>query len=134
MTDKPREKVDPTTGEITKDDEQIRPFAEMLTVFDSGAAHAEASRGLHDLVAAVQALGKKGGLTIAVDVVPMKGTSDQVVVTAQVNVKLPKGDPASRMFFVDNAGNLVRNDPRQLAFEGMRVIEPQPARTVNLEN
>jgi len=45
--------VNTTTGEIV-DEIQIRPFAELLTMLDHGQAHAEASRALHDLVAAVR--------------------------------------------------------------------------------
>lgn len=132
MTDKPPAGVDPTTGEVKHDDEEVhvRPFAEMLTILDRGAAHAEASRGLHDLVASVQAIGRAGGLTIAIEVKPLKGAKDQLILTAQVTVKLPKSDPTSQMFFVDNAGNLTRNDPRQLEFEGMRVVEPAAPRTI----
>lgn len=119
------------TGEVLGDDRQIRPFAELLTMLDSGTAHAEASRGLADLIASVRDTGKAGALSIAVKIAPLKGAGDQVIVQAQVTVKLPKSEPGSAVFWIDDAGNLSRNDPRQLAFEGMRVVEPAPAKTVN---
>lgn len=119
------------TGEVLDDERQIRPFAEILTSLDRGTAHAEASRGLADLIASVMDTGKKGGLSIAVEIAPLKGSKNQVVVTSQVTVKLPKSEPGSGVFWIDAAGNLSRNDPAQLAFEGMRVIEPEPARTVD---
>jgi hypothetical protein len=133
VTDKLPPNLNLQTGELT-DEVQIRPFAEMLTILDRGEAHAAASRGLHDLIGAVQALGRKGGLTISIEVAPLKGTQDQLILTAQVTTKMPKADPTSQMFFVDQSGNLSRNDPRQMEIDGLRVVEPAPARIVNLEN
>jgi hypothetical protein len=130
VTDKPPI-ANRETGEVLDEERQIRPFAELLTMLDRGTAHAEASRGLADLVAAVRDTGKKGALAIAVEIAPLKGSANQVVVTAQVTVKLPKSEPGSGVFWVDDAGNLSRNDPQQLAFEGMRVVEPEPTRTVD---
>lgn len=121
---------DEKTGEVI-DGPQIRPFAELLTTLDHGAAHAEASRALHDLVQAVLATGKAGTMTIAVGLKPLKGSTDQLIVAAQVTAKPPKSEPASAVFFADDAGNLTRNDPRQLQLDGLRVVEPKPTRTVN---
>jgi hypothetical protein len=120
--------VDPKTGEL---DEQIRPFAELLTILDRGAAHAEASRALHDLVAAVRDTGKKGSMSVALVLSPLKGSHDQLVVAAQVTAKPPKSEPAAAIFYADDDGNLTRHDPRQLEIDGVRVVEPKPARTVN---
>lgn len=129
MTDDPI--ANKETGEVLDDERQIRPFAELLTMLDRGTAHAEASRGLADLIASVRDTGKKGSLSIAVDIAPLKGAHNQVVVQAQVTVKLPKSEPGSAVFWIDDGGNLSRTDPRQLEFEGMRVVEPAPAKTVN---
>lgn len=134
-TPKPHEPppgVDPATGEITHDDAEVhvRPFAEMLTILDRGAAHDEASRSLHDLIAAVVDLGRKGSLTIAIEVSPLKGMKDQVVLTAQVTTKMPKADATSQMFFVDQSGNLTRSDPRQPQIEGLTIVETRPNRVV----
>jgi hypothetical protein len=123
--------VDTTTGEIV-DEIQIRPFAELLTMLDHGQAHAEASRALHDLVAAVRDTGKQGAMTINLKLAPLKGNIDQLVVAAQVTSKPPKSEPSAAMFFVDDAGNLVRNDPRQPEIDGLRMVEPKPAKTVNI--
>jgi hypothetical protein len=123
--------VDLSTGEVT-DEPQVRPFAELLTVLDHGAAHAEASRLLHDLVAAVQAAGKKGTMSIVLQVAPLKGSTSQVVVAAQVSSKPPKGEPAAAVFFLDDDGNLTRHDPKQLELDGLRVVEPKPAKTINV--
>ncbi len=123
--------VDLSTGEVT-DDIPVRPFAELMMLLDHGVAHAEASRALHDLVAAVRDAGKKGSMSIVLTVSPLKGSDAQVVVGAQVTAKPPKSEPAAAVFFLDDTGNLVRNDPRQLEMDGLRVVEPKPAKTVNV--
>jgi len=121
---------DPKTGEVI-DGPQIRPFAELLTTLDHGAAHAEASRVLHDVVTAVRDTGKPGSVTIQISLKPLKGSTDQLVIAAQVGSKLPKSEPSAAVFFLDDDGNLSRHDPRQLQIDGLRVVEPKPTRTVN---
>lgn len=121
--------VDPNTGEIS-DEEHVRPFAELLTLLDHGAAHAEASRALHDLVAAVRDTGKAGAMNIKIVVKPVSGSSHQMLVAAVVTAKPPQSDPGAAVFFTDDAGNLVRHDPRQPEIEGLTVVEPKPTRTV----
>jgi hypothetical protein len=133
VSDTPIPGVDPKTGEVLDDEEQVKPFAEMLSIFDNGSAHEQASRGLHDLIDAVQTVGRKGGVTIAIEVSPLKGSADQVVVTAQVTVKLPKQDTTSSMFFVDRKGNLSRQDPRQPVITGLQIAKPIPARVVGVK-
>lgn len=135
MTDRPPDNVDPKTGEILEDDKQIRPFAELLTILDRGSAHAEASRALNDLVAAVRDTGKKGSMTVSIELGPLKGSSDQLLVAARVTAKPPKSEPGAAVFYIDDAGNLTRHDPRQMALEldGLRVVEPPPARVVGTD-
>lgn len=126
--------ADPRTGEIPDGEGQIRPFAELMTMLDHGTVHAEASRGLHDLTAAVRDTGKAGTMTITLKLAPLKGNTDQLVIQAQVATKPPKSEPTSAIFYVDNSGNLVRNDPRQPEIDGLRVVEPKAARTVHVGN
>ena len=121
---------DPRTGEVLDDEQQIRPFAELLHVLDRGAAHAEASRALHDLVAAVADTGKVGTMTLTVKLAPLKGSTEQIMVEARVASKPPKSDPGAALFWRDRSGNLVRNDPNQPEIDGIRVVEPKPARVV----
>lgn len=119
------------TGEVL--DEQVRPFAELLTILDKGTAHAEASRALHDLVAAVADTGKAGTMTLTIKLAPLKGSTDQIVVAAQVTAKPPKSEPGAAIFWRDKSGNLVRNDPNQPEIDGLRVVEPKPAKVVGGE-
>lgn len=125
--------ADTKTGEVLDEDQQVRPFAELLTVLDHGSAHAEASRCLHDLTNAVADTGKPGHIVIKIEVKPLKGTDSQLIVTAHVASKMPRTEPAASVFFRDNSGNLTRNDPKQLALDGLRVVEPKPAKVVTPE-
>jgi len=127
--------ADTATGEVLgeNENEQIRPFAELLTILDRGSVHAEASRCLHDLTNAVADTGKAGNLVIKVEVKPLKGSDDQLLVTAQVASKMPKSEAAASLFYRDASGNLTRNDPKQLALDGLRVVEPKPAKVVTDE-
>jgi hypothetical protein len=120
--------ADPRTGELP--DERVQPFAELMTLLDKGEVHAEASRALHDLVAAVADVGKPGTLTITVKLAPLKGSSEQLIVSAQVSAKAPKSEPSNAIFWVDKGGALVRNDPHQPVIDGLRIVEPKAARVV----
>jgi hypothetical protein len=112
--------VDPDTGEI-----QVRPFADVLRDLGRGAVIDEAAVLLQDLVRAVRDYGKKGTFTLKVEVQPMKGDARALMVTAKADAKPPAGEPVSGVFFTDDVGNLVQNDPRQ----------PQlPLRELNREN
>lgn len=123
--------VNPDTGEIS-DDEHLRPFAELLTILDHGSAHAEATRALHDLVAAVADTGKAGSMTLKISLKPVSGSRGQFLVSAVVQARPPQSDPGAAVFWADDSGNLTRSDPNQPEIEGLRVVEPKPVRTVNL--
>lgn len=100
--------VDETTGEI-----QVRPFADILRDLGRGAVIDEAAVMLQDLVRAVRGYGKKGSFTLKVEVAPMKGDSEALLVHAKADSRPPSGEAVSAVFFADDHGNLLRDDPRQ---------------------
>lgn len=89
----------------------IRPFADVLRDVGKGSVVDEAAVMLADLVLAVRDTEKKGRLVLTVEVVYLKG-SGQLGVSASAVSRPPKGTPITAIFFADNTGNLVRNDPR----------------------
>lgn len=101
--------VNEETGEL-----QVRPFADILRELNQGSVIDEAAVMLQDLVKAVRERGKKGTLTLRVDVQPMKGDAAALVVSAQATAKPPAGEPTSAVFFADEPGNLLRENPAQL--------------------
>lgn len=92
-----------------------KPFAAFITEQRRGGLHGELSEALQLLVLAVDEHRKAGTLTLTLKIQP---NGDGIVtVTDKVVVKAPEGERGSAIFFVDSAGNLVRNDPRQLTVD-----------------
>lgn len=105
------------------DETVVRPFADWLREQGGGRTHDELSEGLTDLVAAVQATGKGGSLTLTINLKPLeKGNTNALIVTDKVTVKRPLLERSASVFFPDRAGNLHRNDPNQLAFDSLRDV------------
>jgi len=72
----------------------------------------EADTGLAELVRAVRETGRKGKVTVVLEVRPYKGNDINVEVAAAVSGALPKAEPRAGLFFVSGDGYLTRDDPR----------------------
>lgn len=99
----------------------------MLLDIGGGRLHARLSEQLADLSAAVTETGKKGSLVLKIEVKPLpKADQNTLVVTGSSGAKVPEPDDASptSVFFADDAGNLSRNDPRQMQLP-LRVDSPK---------
>ncbi len=98
------------------DDRQVKPFSATLQELAGGTVAARLAEQLQELTNAVTETGKKGTLTLTLQVAPLKpGNVTNLVVTAKTVLKAPEDDSAtpSSVFFTDAAGNLTRDDPRQ---------------------
>lgn len=100
----------------------VRSFAEWLHELRGGAALAELSGALHELIGAVEAFGKPGELRLTLKVKPEADA--MVSVVDDVVLKKPTAARKPTMWFVDEHANLRRNDPRQQAFE-LRALPPR---------
>lgn len=107
--------------------QQVRPFAAVLQDINNGTLADQLALDVQDLVRAVRDLGRKGTLTLKVEVAPRKGNSSALNVTARRELKLPQEEPVESVFFADGEGNLLRDDPRQMALPLRQVERPQPA-------
>jgi len=98
-----------------------------------GAALAEASDELTKLVAAVRHTGKKGRLTLAIDVEPASA-GDSVVLQLRddLTVKMPRLPKGGSIFFAAEDGTLQRSDPRQKEFQLREVPKTNPAPLVTV--
>lgn len=99
-------------------------ITEVLMEIRGGAALKDAGAELAEVVAAVKATGKKGSITLKIDIEPDK--TDDTVVTFQpdITVKKPKKPYAKGIFFVDEkTGRVSREDPRQLEMLAEREAE-----------
>jgi hypothetical protein len=118
----------------TEDGRHVRPFAEFLQQQRRGLLHGELSDGLHDLLQAVKDTGKAGSLTFQIKVKPAaKGNAEQVLISDLVSVKKPAVERPESIFFLDDNGNLTRQDPRQqeLPLKVVERAEPTEAKAVS---
>lgn len=103
-----------STTEEAPEEPQVKPFAAFLQETAAGRTHDELSQGLHDLIEAVKDTGKAGKLQLTISVKPAaKNNRDAVNVTDMVVIKAPTGERPESFFFIDTAGNLTRENPRQ---------------------
>jgi hypothetical protein len=92
----------------------VRPFADVLSEISKGTVADEAATELAKLVAAVQETGKKGSVTVTIQVAPYKGNDEVVNVSAAVIAKPPRAETPTSIFYTSADGNLSRNDPNAL--------------------
>lgn len=109
---------------------RVRPFADVLRDVGRGAVIDEAAHQLQTLVREVRESGKKGTLTLKVEVAPMKGNADVVALAVRADLKLPAGEPLAAVMFYDDDGNLLRDDPKQLQLS----LREVPRETKELKN
>lgn len=91
-----------------------RTFTDFLNEQSNGATLEALTDGLRDLTARVQTTGRTGTLTLIVKVEAIKGT-DALGVSDEIRLKLPDHLRDGSVMFTDRDGNLVGNDPKQLA-------------------
>lgn len=89
----------------------VPQIAHVLAQINRGALADEAAAMMADLVQEVSHIGRKGSLTITVEVAPFTGNNDTVQLSGRVTVKPPSRDPHAGVFFYDEHGGLSRNDP-----------------------
>jgi hypothetical protein len=107
--------TDPTTGEIT----EKAPVAAFLASHLNGRTEEELSAEFHTLLESVRAHGKKGSMTITIVVEPPANgvESAPLPIGVESAVKAPKPTPVKSLYFLDDDGLPVREDPRQMAIE-----------------
>lgn len=86
---------------------------DVLSQIRGGAALTDANKELRAVVMAVKSTGKKGSITLKIDIEPDK--TDETVVTFQpdVTIKVPRKPYAKGLFYVSENGDVSREDPRQ---------------------
>lgn len=103
-------------------DEQIssiRPAMDTLREIRGGRMLDELAVKLHDAVSAVEALGKKGIVSLHITIAPFgtKGVAGALAVTAEIDSKLPKPESETTLLFIDGDGNLTPQQTRQREME-----------------
>ncbi|MFB7589331.1 hypothetical protein [Streptomyces sp. NPDC056169] len=105
--------------ETSTDEQATAPVAAFLASHLNGRTDEELSRELHGLLEAVRTHGKKGSLTITIVVDPPANGVDSapMPIGVESTVKAPKPTPVKSLYFLDDEGQPVREDPRQLAMD-----------------
>jgi hypothetical protein len=91
---------------------EVPQLAHVLAQINQGHLADEAASMLADLVQEVTAIGRKGTLTLTIEIAPFTGNNDTVQLSGKVAAKPPSRDPHAGLFFYDEHGGLNRNDPR----------------------
>lgn len=105
------------------------PFSQHLAYLERGALDAVATEKLRELVAAVMATGKKGSLTLKLELSKDNNTDTVVRVRGEVSTKIPAFDRPNSYLFGTFDGDLLRNDPEQGRLSLGPVEVPAPATT-----
>jgi hypothetical protein len=91
-----------------------RDFTDFLHEQSRGATHTALTDGLRELVARVKDTDRPGTLTLIIKVEPLKGTHG-LGITDEIRLKLPDYQREGSVMFTDRNGDLVGDDPKQLA-------------------
>jgi hypothetical protein len=90
---------------------EVPQLAHVLAQINHGALADEAAALLADLVQQVSHIGRKGTLSLTIEVKPFTGSNDTVQLSGKVSVTPPSRDPHAGVFFYTEDGALSRNDP-----------------------
>lgn len=105
--------------EITKAGED---FCEFLRDIRHGETADRLTRELRGLVARVRETGRRGSLSLKIDVgLASTGDSITLQIGDTVKVTLPTAAKVETIFYSDNDNLLQRHDPRQPVLKGLRV-------------
>lgn len=96
-----------------------RPFVDTLRDVRAGQAIDELDAQLQQLVQDIQRTGKAGTLKLVLDIKPMKGSTEAVVVKATVTSKPPVMTDDGTVLFPTPEGNLTRSHQRQPDLPGI---------------
>lgn len=111
-------------------DEDRQPFAAWLLAQAGGKTHADLTKAMQEVTAAVLDTGKAGTitLTIKVDLLDKKGaapgSTQQIRVADAIAVKVPQHPRPTSVFWTDKKGDLTRNDPASFDLGALRVPDP----------
>ena len=97
-------------------------FIEVLISMRSGRVAMECSEKLAAVVQAVRKTGKKGRLSLVIDINPSRISNDdgqvkEVEVTHKVVTVEPENSAGTTIFYATKEGALTREDPDQMAME-----------------
>lgn len=97
------------------DTETVQTCSHLLATMRNGAANHAATEQLEKLIQAVQDTGKKGTVTIKIEVGKLKDGETELQVQMKVSSSIPVVDIPKGIYFPGENGSLHRDNPRQLS-------------------
>jgi hypothetical protein len=91
-------------------DHEEQEFSDFLAEFGHGVTNRTAAQRLREVVQACRETGKKGSVTIKIDVAVSGGLAE---IKATVKASRPEGTLPGGMYFATDDGELATEDPRQ---------------------
>jgi hypothetical protein len=109
----------------------LSSFSEVLQQLGGGQVYQDLGDKLTEAVQAVQETRKIGEVTLRLKIKP--NGEYGVMIADEVKVKVPERPRGETLFFVNAAGHLMRNDPRQeqLPLRRIEAGMTSPLRTVS---
>lgn len=102
----------------------LKQFNQTITQLRFGSLNTELTEKLAELTQKCVSTGRNGELTLVLKLKP--GKAGQMEILDEIKIKNPKEERGSSLFFCTPEGNLQREDPRQMTFEGLKTIETNP--------
>ena len=87
------------------------PLVYAMTSLDAGSELEQAGKDFKELASKCSKMGEKGSLTLKLALKPFKG--DSFTYGMEWTVKAPKPEATPGILYVDNDGNVSRQDPKQ---------------------
>jgi hypothetical protein len=104
-----------------------RSFVDTLRDVRAGKVIDELDEQLQTLVQKVQSTIKGGSLVLTIEIKPLKGSAEAVIVKAGISCKMPSFDEAGTVLFPSPEGNLTRSHHRQPDLPGLALASAPPA-------
>lgn len=110
------------------------PFSEQVAYLAKGTLNEEATEELAELIKAVRLTGKKGSITVKLEVSMLdKSSEDAMRISGDVTSKKPTPDTPVTVMFSTGDGDLLRDDPEQMALNLRQVGRADPQATRRVE-
>ena len=100
-----------------------RDFGVILSELDDGDFVDKCSFQLSEVVRAARKSGKKGKVVVTLEIEP---DENQIIINSKVDAKVPMPATPQKIYFATDAGELVRESPRQEKLRGTERPGPRP--------
>lgn len=107
---------------------QPQDFEDVLVTLDRGQLIQDAEVALQEVVDAVRTTGKKGSITLKIDIAPAsRGSVDTLFFKGKVDSSKPLPERQPSIFYADDENLVYRQDPNQFEMDLKPAPEPDPA-------